>query len=92
MSIFYTLAQVVSYAVEIVVLLIIVRAVLSFFPNMDRRHPAVETLDRVVDPILRPFQRLLPPMGGLDFSPIIAILTIQFVGRLLAGLLMGLAR
>jgi YggT family protein len=57
---------------------------------MDRNHPLVRTLDQVCDPILRPFQRLLPPMGGMDFSPIIAILTLQFGSRLLAGFLVGL--
>lgn len=92
MNIFVTIGQAVSIAVEIVVLLIIIRAVLSFFPRIDRSHPLVRGLDQVVDPILRPFQRLLPPMGGMDFSPIIAILTLQFVGRLLAGLIMGLGR
>lgn len=87
---FVTIANAMSIAVEIVVLLIIIRAVLSFFPNMDRNHPVVRTLDQFVEPILRPFQRLLPTMGGMDFSPIIAILTLQFVSRLLAGFLVGL--
>lgn len=87
---FVTLANALSIAVEIIVLLIIIRAVLSFFPNMDRNHPLVRTLDQVCDPILRPFQRLLPPMGGMDFSPIIAILTLQFASRLVAGFLVGL--
>lgn len=87
-----TLGQAISYAVEIFVLLIIIRAVLSFFPNMDRGHPLVRALDQVVEPVLRPFQRILPPMGGLDFSPILAILTIQIVGRLVAGLLIQMGR
>lgn len=82
-----TLGVAINYAVEAFVLLIIIRAVLSFFPNIDRHHPLVQTLDKIVDPVLRPFQRVLPPMGGLDFSPILAILTLQIVGRLVAGLL-----
>lgn len=90
--IFYTIGNAISIAVEIIVLLIIIRAVLSFFPKIDRNHPVVRALDQVVEPLLRPFQRLLPPMGGLDFSPIIAILVLQFVGRLIAGLVVGLGR
>lgn len=89
---FYTLGRALDIAIEIFVLLIIIRAVLSFFPQMDRGHPLVRTLDQVVEPVLRPFQRLLPPMGGLDFSPILAILTLQIVGGILARFIMGLDR
>jgi YggT family protein len=89
---FLQIARAIDIAVQIVVLLIIIRAVLSFFPNMDRRHPLIETLDRVVDPILRPFQRVLPPMGGLDFSPLIAILTLQILGSLVAQFIANLGR
>ena len=91
-SVMITLANAISIAFEIVVLLIIVRAVMSFFPRIDRSHPMVRFLDQIVEPILKPFQRLLPSMGGLDFSPILAILTIQLVGRLLAGFLVSLGR
>lgn len=87
-----TLGTAIGYAVELFILLIIIRAVLSFFPNMDRGHPLVRALDQVVEPVLRPFQRLLPSMGGLDFSPILAILTIQILGRLLSGFLVQMGR
>lgn len=91
-SIAVTLAQTIRYAVQIVILLIIVRAFMSFFPRIDRHHPVVRTLDSVVDPLLRPFQRMMPPMAGLDFSPILAILTLQVVEWLLINLIVGLVR
>lgn len=84
------LAQVIHYTIQIYVLLIIMRAVLSFFPQLDRGHPVVRFLDQVVDPVMRPFQRLLPPMAGMDFSPILAILTLQMVEQITINLLMGL--
>jgi YggT family protein len=34
-------------------------------------------LDAVTRPVLRPFQRLIPPLGGVDISPIIVILLLQ---------------
>lgn len=88
----YQLAQTIRIAVQIVILLIIIRAFMSFFPRIDRYHPVVRFLDSVVDPILRPFQRMMPPMAGLDFSPIMAILTLQVVEWLLISLLTGLVR
>ena len=39
-------------------------------------------LDSLTGPILAPFRRFIPPLGGLDISPIVAILTIQFLGIL----------
>jgi YggT family protein len=86
----YLLARGIDIAIQIIVLLIIIQAVLSFFPRIDRGHPLVSALNQVVNPILRPFQRLLPSMGGLDFSPVLAILTLQVLGNLVTGLLMNL--
>lgn len=89
---FFVIANALSIAIEIFVLLIIIRAVLSFFPRLDRGHPLVRALDQVVEPVLRPFQRLLPNMGGMDFSPILAILTLQLVGRLVVSFLVNLGQ
>ncbi|WP_097458865.1 YggT family protein [Mangrovitalea sediminis] len=56
-------------------------------------HPATQLLAQLTEPVLRPFRRLLPPMGGLDLSPIIAFLAIQvaslMVGYLARGVGMG---
>lgn len=85
------LAQTVMVVESILVWMIIIRALLSFFPNVDPYHPVVRGLDSLVSPILRPFQSLIPPMGGIDLSPIVAILTLQIVAKILASLLSGLA-
>lgn len=77
---------------QVLVLMIIVRAFMSFFPRIDAYHPVVRFLDSVCEPILGVFRRLLPPMGGIDFSPILAILVIQVVASLLINLLNGAAR
>lgn len=36
----------------------------------------------VTDPLLRPFQKILPPLAGLDFSPILALVVIQILQSL----------
>ena len=63
---------------------IIISAVLSWlvaFDIINLRNNAVyqisNVLDRVTSPVLRPFQRLIPPLGGVDISPIIVILIIS---------------
>ena len=40
-------------------------------------------INQLAEPVLAPFRRLLPPLGGLDLSPIVAFLTIQVVQILL---------
>lgn len=43
------------------------------------RHPAAALLFQLTEPIMRPFRRLLPPMGGLDLSPILVFLVLNFL-------------
>jgi YggT family protein len=83
------LVNTLDYAITILIFMIIVRAVLSFLPVGNQRNGFIQALDRIVDPILAPFQRLIPPMGGLDFSPMVAILALQALSWLLRSVLFG---
>jgi len=49
-------------------------------------HPALTLLQQLTEPLLAPARRLLPPMGGLDFSPIIVFLVIGVIERILPQL------
>jgi YggT family protein len=69
-------------------LAIIVSAILSWlvaFDVINLRNPFVNNLARFLDavtrPVLRPFQRVIPPLGGVDITPIIVLLIIQGVQR-----------
>ena len=84
------LITLVSDAIQLLTLLIIVRAVLSWIPTADYGHPAIRFVMRVTDPVLEPVRRVLPPLGGLDLSPIVAILLLQFAGQLLIRVLISL--
>ena len=76
--------------ISLLVLAIIVSAVLSWlvaFNVINLRNQFVYSVARVLDavttPVLRPFRRLIPPLGGVDISPIIAILVLQGLSRYL---------
>lgn len=55
---------------------LIVWVILSWFGNRGI-NPIAELLGDLVEPVLRPARRLLPPIGGLDLSPLIVILLLQ---------------
>jgi YggT family protein len=66
-------------------ILIIIHVVLSYF--MSPFHPIRQTIDRIVEPMLAPIRRVIPPVGGIDFSPIVLLLLVQLVGTVLVNLL-----
>lgn len=51
---------------------IIVRALLSWF-NLDPRSPLIQALDQITEPILEPIRRIMPRLGMIDLSPLVAI-------------------
>ena len=70
---------------QILVLLVFISVILSYF--MDPYHPIRRGVDNIVAPMLSPIRRVVPPVGMLDFSPLVLILLIQLVRSLLVSLL-----
>lgn len=84
-------AFILNQALWVYTWLFIIRALISWV-NPDPRNPLVQFLVRVTDPVLRPIQQILPTWRlGIDISPIIAILALQFVQRWLVPSLQELA-
>ena len=71
-------------------LLIVIWCVLSWVPTNEygTLHDVQEVLGKLVRPYLDLFRRFIPPMGGVDFSPILAVLVLSFVQRGLFYLLL----
>ncbi len=61
-------------------------SICSFIPAT-HHHPAVILAWQLVDPLLAPFRKLIPPMGGIDISPIFALLAIKVIMTLIHPLL-----
>ncbi len=43
------------------------------------RHPAIYLLYQITEPVMAPFRKMLPAMGGLDFSPILVFILINVI-------------
>ena len=81
---------------SLLILAIIVNIILSWLINfnvINNRNQFVSIVWKVshaiVEPVLRPIRRIIPPLGGLDFSPVFLFLLIQFIkGYIFEGLLL----
>jgi len=67
---------------------IIIRAVVSW-TRPDPGNPLIQLLVKITEPILKPLRALVPPskLGGIDLSPILAIVVVQIVRYLLLSTL-----
>lgn len=55
---------------------IIARALISWMP-VDRYNPLIRILDQITEPILTPIRRVVPSIGMMDISPIVALILLQ---------------
>ena len=78
-----------STFLQIYILLLIVRILLSWFPTIDWLSPPFSILSQLTDPYLNLFRSIIPPLGGIDFSPIIAIFLLQFLIQIFSTLQQG---
>ncbi|MFZ4641458.1 MAG: YggT family protein [Nodosilinea sp.] len=73
------LVQAVSTFLSIYTVLLIIRILLSWFPNVDWSNPPFSVLSQLTDPYLNLFRAIVPPLGGIDLSPILAFLLLDFL-------------
>jgi YggT family protein len=83
-----SIAIVIQTLAQALTIAIIADALLSFF--VSPYHPIRVALGRILQPLYAPLRRILPSLGGLDFSPIVLILLIQVVESILVSLVLRL--
>jgi YggT family protein len=69
--------------------LVIVYAILSW---VRADSPITDVIDRLCAPLLRPFRRLIPLVGGFDLSPLVLLVMLQIAAMVLAGIQDGVLR
>ena len=72
------LAQVISLA-------IFVRAILSWFPTVSNDNVFVALVYNMTEPILAPLRSVIPRVGMMDITPLVAIITFQIIARIFRG-------
>ncbi len=79
------IAEVVVVTIYVLTLAIIARALLSWFPNVNPANPIVEFLITITEPILAPIRSVMPRMGFIDLTPMIAIILLNVIGRIIVS-------
>lgn len=71
---------------NIYLLLIFVRILLTWFPTVNWMNQVASFLSPITDPYLNIFRSFIPPLGGMDISPILAIIVLQVVAQLFVSI------
>jgi YggT family protein len=82
------LVRFVEIFTSIMIAAIFFRAILSWFVR-DPYNPLVNALDQITEPILAPLRRVVPRMGMIDITPMVAIFVLIAIQRLVAAYAYG---
>ncbi len=85
MNILVFLLQVLAQTLSIYLLVLLVRVLLSWFPNLDWTNPVLSSVSAITDPYLNAFRGIIPPLGGLDLSALLAFIALQLAQSLLGA-------
>jgi len=83
-----SLLLLISFLVELVNILVFLWCLLSWFPNVRWYEQPFKLLDQIVQPIVAPFRRVIPPIANIDLSPMAALFVLQIIAsgiRQMAG-------
>lgn len=79
------IALMVKLLATLLIWVVIASVLLSYI--LSPYHPVRMALDRLVEPLLSPIRRILPSTGMIDFSPLVLIVLIEFLSRVIIGVL-----
>lgn len=89
----YRLINLISALVNFYEWLVIIWCFMSWFTLREGSlmYDVAVVIDRIVSPYMNLFRRFIPPLGGMDFSPIVGLFVLSFGERLIFRLLLGMA-
>lgn len=76
-----SLYQAIANLFQLFQLILIIRILLTWFPNINWWNQPFKFLRDITDPVLEPFRRLIPPVGGIDFSPLVLFFILNILEK-----------
>ncbi len=84
------ISYIVSLAFRLIYLVILTVVLLSWIPIFDVRKEPLASLVKIYNVIMAPFRAVIPPIGMIDISPLIAFIVLQIIEQLLVRILSSL--
>ncbi len=78
------IARILALFLDILAFAIFFRALASWFP-IDRDGPVLRALDAITEPVLEPLRRVVPTIGMIDITPMVAMILLQVISRALTS-------
>ena len=78
-----TFGGIIALLLNLLSLAILVRALLSWI-SPDPSNPLVQVLDAITEPILQPLRQIIPRIGMIDITPLVAIILLSVIAQLVA--------
>jgi len=69
---------------QTIFLVVLLKVILSYF--MDPYHPFRQSVDQLIDPLLKPIRQIIPTVGRFDLSPIILIILVEIIAMVIKSL------
>ena len=77
----FSISKILYNLFEVINIILIIRIILSWIPH-NRYHPLIKIIYDVTEPILKPFRNMINPVQGVDVSPIIVFVLLNFFKNL----------
>jgi len=82
------LITIINSIFRVLVITLFIYILLGYF--LDRSNAIYQMIGQIVDPMLIPVRKIIPSIGGLDFSPLVLMLLLQFLNMIIVAILRGL--
>nr|ASO75866.1 putative plastid protein 19 [Storeatula sp. CCMP1868] len=71
---------------QVYLILLLVRVSLTWFPNVNWYGQPFYSLSRLTDPYLKMFRGIVPPLVGIDISPILGFILLQCIMQIISNI------
>lgn len=77
-----TARELIYVVIQVMTFTIVARSLLSWFPNA-QNNPVARVIFQVTEPLLAPLRRIVPRIGMIDITPMVAVILLVVIGQVI---------